>query len=462
MKIINSWKNNKWFKIKYRLFLLQIRIYKASKNKEWNKVHKLQSILLNSNSAKFFAIKKTIQKNVYKQKYSLNIYNKLIFKELFSLIKELKIDGKIDKKKIFNFTKFDNTKNLVNMVKIKHKAKQVLVTLALSPQWEPQFEPNNDGYQLKKNKIIKKIKFILFKKAKWVLNGSIENNFDCMNYQYLIKKCNANKIISQQLTIWFNTGILGTKHKNKIFYDSTISYLLFNIAFHGLEYKLKNYVLQTTGPKLNNLQTFSFIRYNKNFILMHINRKIVESSKQIISRFLNPMGFHLNKTKTQILYTQGSKKSSSFTFLDFNIKQKLMRSQFQQKKLVQNYTVLITPSKKSIKKYKYQLKTTIRKYRGLSQDKLIIKLNSIIKNWVIAKKTINPSKIFYELDTYLDKILWDWCCRRHNKMSTTKIKKKYFHKIQNSNWIFTVSDFNGKINLKLKKHNQYNLKSRQK
>ena len=103
MKIINSWKNNKWFKIKHRLFLLQIRIYKASKNKDWNKVHKLQSILLNSNSAKFFAIKKTIQKNVYKHKSSLNIYNKLIFKELFSLIKELKIDGKINKKKKIYF-----------------------------------------------------------------------------------------------------------------------------------------------------------------------------------------------------------------------------------------------------------------------------------------------------------------------------------------------------------------------
>ena len=359
-------------------------------------------------------------------------------------------------------SKLDNTKNLVNLVKIKHKAKQVLVTLALSPQWEPQFEPNNNGYQLKKNKIIKKIKFILFKKAKWVLNGSIENYFYCMNYKYLIKKCNANKIISKQLTIWFNTGVLDTKHKNKIFHDSTIAYLLFNIAFHGLEYKLKNYVLQTTGHKLNNLQTFSFIRYNTNFILMHVNRQIVENSKQIIIQFLNPIGFHLNKTKTQIVYTQGPKKSSGFTFLDLHIKQKLIRYKSQQKKLLQKYTVFITPSKKSIKKYKYKLKKTICKYRGLSQDKLIIKLNSIIKHWVIAKKNINSSKIFYELDIYLDKILWDWCCRRHNKMATTKIKKKYFHKIQNSNWVFTVSDFNGKINLRLKKHNQYDLKSIQK
>ena len=105
MKIINSWKNNKWLQIKHRIFLLQIRIYKASKNKEWNKVHKLQSILLNSNSAKFFAVKKIIQKNFYKYKSLKKSYNKLIFKKIFTLINELKLDTKIDTKKNFTLEK---------------------------------------------------------------------------------------------------------------------------------------------------------------------------------------------------------------------------------------------------------------------------------------------------------------------------------------------------------------------
>ena len=458
MKIINSWKNNKWLKIKHRIFLLQIRIYKASKNKEWNKVHKLQSILLNSNSAKFFAIKKIIQKNFYKYKSLNKSYNKLIFKQIFTLINELKLDTKINKKKNFTvkkmLSKLDNTKNLVNLIQIKHEAKQILVMLALSPQWEPQFEPNNNGYQLKKNKIIKKVNFILFKKANWVLNGSIENYFNCLNYQYLIQKCNANKIISTQLTIWFKTGLLDEKHKNKSFHYSTISYLLMNIALHGLEYKLKNYILQMTGYKISNLYTFSFVRYNKNFLLMHVNRKIVESAKQIIIKFLKPLGLNLNRKKTQIVYTQRSKNDSGFTFLDFNIRQQSLQTKYKQlkKKLRQNYTSFIIPSKKSIKQYKSKLKKTIFKYRGLTQDKLIIKLNSLIRCWMIAKKNQHSSKILYELDIYLDKILWNWCRRRHNKLSNIKIKEKYFRKIKNYNWIFNISDYNGKINLILKKH----------
>ena len=462
MQIINRWKNNKWLKIKHRIFLLQIRIYKASKNKEWKKVHKLQSILVNSNSAKFFAIRKIIHKNFYKYKFLNKSYNKLIIKEIFTLIKELKLDVKIDTKKNFTLerllSKFNHTKNLVNLIHITHEAKQILVTLALSPQWEPQFEPNNDGSQLKKDKIIKKVQFTLLKQAKWILNGSIENYFNCLNYQYLIQKCNANKIISTQLTIWFKIGIFNKKYKKKTFYNSTIFYLLMNIALHGLEYKLKNYILQMTGYKISNLHTFTFVRYNKNFLLMHINRKIVESAKQIIIKFLKPLGLTLNQKKTQIIYTQKLKNDSGFIFLDFNIRQQLIQSKCKQlkKKLKQNYTSFITPSKKSIKQYKSKLKKTLCKSRGLTQDKLIIKLNSIIKRWVISKKNKNSFKIFYELDIYLDKILWNWCHKRHNKLSNIKIKEKYFRKIKNYNWIFNISDYNGKINLILKKHNQYN------
>lgn len=81
MENINSWNEIEWSRIELRIFLLQFRIYKASKNKNWVKVHKLQTLMLRSKSAKLLAVKKAAQQNQSKSTPCVNKIFKLSPKE---------------------------------------------------------------------------------------------------------------------------------------------------------------------------------------------------------------------------------------------------------------------------------------------------------------------------------------------------------------------------------------------
>jgi RNA-directed DNA polymerase len=94
MANINSWKDIQWNDIEQRVFRLQLRIYKAALNKEFDKMYKLQRLLISSDSAKYLSVKKVTQDN--KGKRTPGVDKKLITTpgEKFTLANQLNIDGK--------------------------------------------------------------------------------------------------------------------------------------------------------------------------------------------------------------------------------------------------------------------------------------------------------------------------------------------------------------------------------
>ena len=71
MKNINSWKDNHWSMIEKNVFRLQLRIYKAATNQEFEKMHKIQKLLMSSQSAKYLSLKMIKQTNTDKSNTSL-------------------------------------------------------------------------------------------------------------------------------------------------------------------------------------------------------------------------------------------------------------------------------------------------------------------------------------------------------------------------------------------------------
>jgi RNA-directed DNA polymerase len=460
MENINSWKEIQWSSIEHRVFLLQVRIYKASKSKNWEKVHKLQTLILRSNSAKLLAVKKATQENQGKHTSGIDNISKLSPKDRLTLSKRLKIDGKTD----FILRKFipksDGSKRPLGIPTIQDRAKQALVNLALSPQWESQFEPNSYGFRPGRSvyDAIEAVRLAIFKKPKWVFDVHIEKCFDQIDHEYLINKCNSNSIITKQIKAWLKAGIL--EDKQLYFPDKgtpqggIICPLLANISLHGIEFELDNYASKLPGHKANNIKSLSFVRYADDLVVMHADREVLEGAKKTVINFLKPIGLKLNERKTKINYTHAP--GLGFTFLGFDVIQQPIRSSIRYKVTgknpTQKYITFITPSKEGIKLHKRKIRDTIREYRGLSQDRLIMKLNPIIRGWALSKKTQTSSRVFQELDAYLYKRLWYWCKRKHSKMSGTRIKEKYFHKVKNRNWVFSVYDSSGKISLELQRH----------
>ena len=469
MANINSWKDIQWAPIEERVFRLQLRIYKAATNGEFEKLYKLQKLLISSKSAKYLSVRRVTQQNSGKKTPGVD---NIIIKtpsEKFSLAERLTLNGKSSDIKRTYIEYPDGKQRPLGIPTIEDRAKQMLAYLALCPQWEAVFEASSYGFRPGRSvhDAMEAVFLGISKKSKWVLDADISKCFDQINHQYLLEKCNTFPEMQTQIRAWLKAGILdgdeyafpemGTPQ------GGIISPLLANIALHGIREHLDTYINSLGGHRPNNRQAFTYVRYADDFVFMHPDKKVIEDSIPIVEQFLEPIGLELHPVKTRLIHTFDSyeEKPPGFTFLGFDIVQKVkrvkQRAVYTKRPSNQKFITLITPSREGVKRHKLKLKEIILRSRGISQERLIQKLNPVIRGWALSKRTQISSKTFQALDQYIFLHLWKWSRKRHPKMSKYKLKDKYWHKVGSRNWIFGVK-CNDVVSLQLQMHSKISIK----
>jgi RNA-directed DNA polymerase len=69
-----KWQDLPWKKIERAVFKLQKRIYQASQRGDTQAIHKLQKLLIHSQSAKFLAVRRVTQDNRGKNTAALSLH----------------------------------------------------------------------------------------------------------------------------------------------------------------------------------------------------------------------------------------------------------------------------------------------------------------------------------------------------------------------------------------------------
>ena len=427
----------------------QRRIFKASKLNDIKKVRQLQQRLIRSSHAKFIAVQQVTTLNKGKRTPGVDGFVPTNPSTKLTLAKNLHLNGRASLvRRVWIPKPGKSEKRPLGIPTIQDRAKQALAKLALEPEWEARFEPNSYGFRPGRSShdAIEAIFLHLGKKTdKYVYDADIDKCFDKIDHDALLAKLNTFPLMERQIKAWLKAGIMD-EHVNlpRCNLSGTpqggvISPLLSNIALHGLEEHLKNYVSSRKFPKPHpnaargtkaKRAALGVIRYADDFVIIHRNAEIMEKVILETKDWLANVGLKISPQKSNL-----RKASQSFTFLGFQIA--LVTKQEQ-------YRVKITPSKENVKRLTDKTRNIIQNNKSASSYGLIYLLRPIIIGWGNYFRYCECKTTFKKVDNVIYNQIRAWVFRRAIRQGRKTVKQKYFpenrvYKFQNreykANWI---------------------------
>lgn len=525
-----SWNTIDWPLVERLVFKQQKKIYKASKAGNIKLVRQLQDLLCKSSYAKWVAIKQTThytKRNKVPPKFLENACQSFLLspEEKMSLVpllkfpvsnlslqrvwipKPQKVDGIfVQTAKPFQLTvSKERVQRFVQpgMSIICNRCMQTLLKLALEPEWEAKFEDSSYGFRPGRNyhHALKAIRTTISQRPYYLISTQISKIFDKIDHTALLNKTGLTGKYRQTLKNWLKAGLFNeeilldyqngfevVRDRNECLSKAIIAPLLVNIAFYGLgDYLEKNRIKLTEGKENKRLDTPStenfckvktlltnssfqqsivLIRYGRNFLVFHSDKKIVLACNSKIREFFSNLGLILKRNQLQLSHTlelnledtiqEGFRESPGFEFLGFKIQQFKTKSKPPSAALIvkQNFDKIIPPNVKrggqafqtriwpsqgNCNLHQRKLHRLILSNQGLklSQEVLIKLLNPIIGKWgsYFGRSDVKTIKTLAKMDFLLYLKLKKWGLK---KTGSTKIGLRKY-------WTTTSSDSDKRI-----------------
>ena len=433
MSII-AWKTINWTQVEFRVRRYQTRIYKASRDNNSPKVRCLQKRLLRNLDAKLMAVKRVTTLNKGKRTSGIDKKIFVTDNQKGKLVQKLRLDGKASPiKRVY----IDKPGKKDNIPIIEDRAKQALCVLALEPEWEARFEPNSYGFRPGRScqdaieSIFINLRNISGDKGfnKYILDADINKCFDKINNNYLLTKLETIPEIENQVKAWLKADIFEEFQASKTDRISKsiqgtpqggiISPLLANIALHGMENHLKDWICtKSSFGKTNKYsknakrKSLAIIRYADDFVIIHKEKSIIQEAKEEIAKWLlNGPGLEISEAKTSIVDS-----NEGFDFLGFSI---ITISHSRAR-------VKIYPSRKSQATLLFKVRNIIQNNRSASAYNLILTLCPVIIGWANYFRFSECQKVFHKLTHLIHQKLRAWVFRRDTRNGRMKVKQRYF------------------------------------
>lgn len=431
-----AWNFIRWTDVKRRVRRVQRRIYKAKKLGQKSRVQWLQKLLINSIDAKLLAVQLVTTLN--KGKITAGVdgiplkNRKLTDKQKMALVKSIRLDGKASSiRRVWIPKPGKDEKRPLGIPTIKDRAKQALAKFALEPEWEAVFEPNSYGFRPARctQDAIESIFAGLRQKTnKWIFDADIRKCFDRIDHKALLKKLDTFPEMEKQVKAWLEADIMeGYANAPKDIKPSVmgtpqggvISPLLANIALHGLENHLKEYVTRLPTPRkganrgtIAKKKALTIVRYADDFVLIHEKLEILTQCIEETKKWLTHVGLEINEEKSAIKDSR-----NGFKFLGFQIIQVRKEG---------NYKVKITPSMEKQSALLKKVRKVLQLNKASSSYNLIRTLRPIIIGWANYYRYCECNDTFRKLTNAIFKKIRAWVFRRDTRNGRKIVKEKYF------------------------------------
>lgn len=428
-----SWEQINWPRARSSVRRLQRRIYMASKAGNRQRLFFLQNRLINNKEAKLCSVLSVTTLNQGRKTAGIDRVKVTTNEDKLNLALSLSLNGKAQPiRRVWIHKPGKVEKRPLGIPTIRDRAKQALAKLALEPEWEAKFEPNSYGFRPGRgchDAIEAIFQFLCHKSPKWVFDADIRKCFDTIDHNALLKKLNTFPEMETQIAAWLKAGVIEGYANNPKDVEPTlqgtpqggiVSPLLANIALHGLEYNLKDFVSNLPGKpvptanrgKAAKVSALGVARYADDFVIIHSNKEILEKCIKETRHFLSKMGLVLSEEKSTLRDGR-----NGFQFLGFQIIQILRKG---------SYAVKIYPSRNNQAKLLLKLRGIIQGGKSLSSYELIERLSPVIGGWARYYQYCECSEVFSRMSHLVFLKLRAWAFRRDRKSNRSTIKEKYF------------------------------------
>ncbi|PHI32738.1 group II intron reverse transcriptase/maturase [Budvicia aquatica] len=428
---LRGWHSIDWKRCHYQVRKLQIRIAKATREKQWRRVKKLQRMLTRSFTAKALAVKR-VTENTGKKTPGVDGKTWSTPEDKWQAITLLKRKGyqPLPLKRVY-IPKPNGKKRPLGIPVMLDRAMQALYLLALEPVSETTADHNSYGFRPVRSTADAITQLYICcakrKSAPWILEADIKGCFDNISHDWLLAHIPMDK---QILRKWLKAGYMDKGSFNLTRAGTPqggiISPVLANMALDGLEKQLEEKFWQTA--KLRAANKVNYVRYADDFIITGSSKTLLEQKvKPVVISFMKERGLTLSIEKTAITHIE-----EGFDFLGQNIRK--YKGKF-----------LIKPSKKNLKNFLNKIRTIITENKTTPAYLLIAQLNPVIRGWANYHRHVVAKKAYSYVDNQIWSKLWQWCVRRHPRKSRRWIKAKYFTSREMRNWIFEATDIQGRV-----------------
>ena len=432
-RLAAQWKSIDWNHAEAVVNRLQARIAKATQEKKWHTVKRLQYLLTHSYYAKLLAVRKV---TTNKGKNTSGVDKELWSTPASKMRAALSLSDKGYKahplRRVYIDKKGKKAKRPLGIPTMYDRAMQALYALALDPVSEVTADKHSFGFR--KGRCAQdacEYAFSYFARKvspEWVLEGDIKGCFDNISHNWLIENIPMDKNVLKQFLkagFVFKGDLFPTDDGTP--QGGVISPILANMALDGLEKVLSDRFhtnrLGKVDLRFKNAHKVNLVRYADDFIISAATEEIALEAKELVREFLASRGLELSEEKTLITHIDDGFDLLGWTFRKFKGK------------------LIVKPSKKALCAFKSALSETIlRRGKAWKQDVLIEKLNQQIRGWTNYHQSVCASEAFAHIDYILFELLWRWAKRRHPHKGRWWVSTKYWHRKGNRSWVFCTED----------------------
>jgi RNA-directed DNA polymerase len=421
-----DWHSINWKKVYRTVRRLQARIVKAVREGKWHKVKALVYLLTHSFSGRALAILRVVSNRGAKTPGVDGVLWKTP-EAKSAAFSDLRRRGyQPQPLRRMYIPKSNGRRRPLGIPVMVCRAMQALYLHGLDPIEETLADHHSYGFRLERccadavdqcHKLLRRQQGV--DGPDWILEGDIASCYDRISHEWLLDHVPMDREV---LGKWLKAGYL----EHQFLFATTegtpqggiISPALANRTLDGLQRLLEE---RFGAPRSRQRSCkVHLVRYADDFIITGTSQILLKYEVQpLVEQFLKERGLELSHEKTRITHIR-----DGFDFLGQTIRR------------YDNGKIIIKPSKRNIKTFLAEIQETIDNSGSMTAGDMIWRLNQQIKGWTMYHRFAVSGRIFAAVDHRIFWKLVRWCRRRHHNKGWKWIKKKYFQRVGNDNWVF--------------------------